>query len=91
MYHREELAFEEVLSAADIAGIALQKGEYFDESGFASLKEVEYLDGDLFFTAVTGTRNTDEDIGWRYGYNRGETYVYRKDLTTGQIELLYSY
>jgi len=91
MFNVEELTLDEILTASDLAGIGLSGGEFFDDSRFASIREVEYVEREVFFTVLTGARNAGEDADHGYGYDRGETGVYRKDLRTGQVTLIYSY
>ncbi len=48
--------------------------------------------GDYFyFSVTTSTHDASQDIGWRPGFRRDLTEWYRKDLATGETELLYSY
>lgn len=55
------------------------------------IKDIEYLDGRLFFTVTDLTYNPEESIGWRDGYDRGRSACYCKDLESGAIRLLYEY
>jgi hypothetical protein len=80
-----------VLSLEDLNVLGLPDGEYYGKEDFAAIQGMEYTDGEIFFTVVTGTRNSDEDIGWRYGYDRSLSKVHRKDIVTGEVSLLYSY
>ena len=80
-----------ILSSNELSELGLPDGEYFGEDDFVVLQGVEYVDGDVFFTVVVGSRNYSEDIGWRYGYDREWSTVYRKDLATGAILEVYSY
>ena len=80
-----------IISPDDLAYVNLTDGIDFGEENFNTIQNIEYVDGDVFFTVATGKRNKDEDIGWRYGYNRGVSRVYRKALGTGKIVELYSY
>ena len=80
-----------ILASNELEDLGLLDGGYFGEDDFVVLQDVEYVDGDIFFTIAMGTRNYDEDIGWRYGYDRSSSTVYRKDLTTGEITEMYSY
>lgn len=80
-----------LLSREDLAAAGLPEGEYFGEEDFASLKDIEFVDEAVFFTVMTGTRNADEDIGWRTGYDRGPASVMRKDMITGRVSVLYTY
>jgi hypothetical protein len=81
----------EILTESDLAEVGLAEGEYYGEEDYAVLKDMEFVDGALFFTVETGTRNREEDIGWRYGYLREISSVYRKDLTGGVISPICSY
>lgn len=80
-----------VLAAKDLLGIGIIERPEFGMDGFTSIKSLAWLGSDFFFSVTTGTRNEDEDIGWRNGYDRQETSVYWKDMSSGEIQLLYSY
>lgn len=60
-------------------------GDYKQE-----IKDIEYVDGRLFFT-VTDLIVDDPDIIWSSGYLRGRTACYCKDMESGEIRLLYEY
>ena len=64
---------------------------YVDGSFNQDIKDVEYLDGKLFFTVTDLTYSFEDSIGWRDGYLRGRTACYCKDLKSGEISLLYEY
>jgi hypothetical protein len=91
IFSDEAAQLTEVLSAQDLTALGLPDGEYYGEEDFAAIQSIEYVDGDIFFTLATGTRNSAKDVGWRYGYDRSKTDVYRKDLSTGEIILLFTY
>ena len=48
-------------------------------------------DGFLYFEAEFNIYDRDSSIGWRDGYRRLQTDVYRLNLHEDVIELLYSY
>lgn len=64
---------------------------YVDGSFNQDIKDVEYLNGKLFFTVTDLTYSFEDSIGWRDGYVRGRTACYYKDLESGEIRLLYEY
>lgn len=64
---------------------------YVDGHFSQDIKDVEYLDGKLFFTVTDLTYSFEDSIGWRDGYLRGRTACYCKDLESGEISLLYEY
>lgn len=64
---------------------------YVDGSFNQDIKDVEYLNGKLFFTVTDLTYSFEDSIGWRDGYIRGRTACYCKDLESGEISLLYEY
>lgn len=67
-------------------------GEAYVPGYFAqAIRNIECLDGKLFFTVVNVIYNPDENIGWREYYNRGRSACYCKDLESGEIRLLYEY
>ena len=79
-----------VLSEQDLAGLGLPAGPFFGEEDFAALRDVEYVDGALFFLIARGPRNEAEDIGWREAYDLASMRAYHKDIATGEIAQLYS-
>lgn len=56
-----------------------------------TIRNIEYVDGKLFFTIDDGIYNPDKNIGWRDYYDRGRSTCYCKDLESGEIRLLYEY
>ncbi len=50
-----------------------------------------YADGYLYFEAEFNIYDSEYAIGWRDGYRRIQTDVYRRRLADGKMELLYSY
>lgn len=50
-----------------------------------------YADGYLYFEAEFNVYDSAYAIGWRDGYRRIQTDVYRRRLADGEMELLYSY
>lgn len=86
----EGKAPEIVLTEEDLAEVGLSSGPFYGEEDFTDVRDVEYMDGALFFSVWRGPRNAEEDIGWRYAYRFGSVQVYRKDLAKGTIETLYS-
>jgi len=88
----EEGEPRQVLSMEDIARCGLPGGPYYYSEGpCAGLRDIEYVDGALFFAVTGGQRNEAEDIGWREAYDFGFITVYRKDLASGVIAELYTY
>ncbi len=66
----------------------------YDDSSMKKqrIDQIEYLKGRLFFT-VTDLINREElnSSQWGYGYERGKSRCYSKDLESGEIRLLYEY
>ncbi|MDE7204354.1 MAG: hypothetical protein K2O91_21215 [Lachnospiraceae bacterium] len=50
-----------------------------------------YADGYLYFETEFNVYDDEYAIGWRDGYRRIQTDVYRRRLADGEMELLYSY
>lgn len=48
----------------------------------------EKIDDYTYFTVTSGTHIPQNDFGWRYYYRRDITNTYRKNNTTGKVELL---
>ena len=78
-----------LLTAQDREELSIEA--YVDGSFNQDIKDIEYLDGKLFFTVTDLTYNPEESIGWRDGYDRGRTACYCKDMKNGEIRLLYEY
>ena len=78
-----------LLTEQDCEGLSVDA--YVDGSLNQDIKDIEYLDGKLFFTVTDLTYNPEESVGWRDGYDRGRTACYCKDMKNGEIRLLYEY
>lgn len=52
---------------------------------------VKYIGGNVYFKVEVSNHNSKLDVGWRYGYTRKVTKVYKKNLKTNKNVLLYSY
>ena len=59
--------------------------------GDVSYMHLYYADGYLYFDAVFNRYDEEYTVGWREGYRRVQTNVYRLKLADGTMELLYSY
>lgn len=62
----------------------------YDETYLEAL-DVEIVDGWVYYKLEAGKHRPEDDIGWRYCYERTGTHVYRKNLATGKRELLFKY
>ncbi len=73
--------------------------ELFSKSDYASgdleesvdFVDMECIDNMFYYRVDYGRHNAENDMGWRYSYDRIKTEVYRKNLTTGETVLMYSY
>gem|GEM_PF-5732184 len=62
------------------------------ENAFCRIGSFSLLSDSAWFTVNKGVREDNSlDMGWRYGYRRTESSVYRSDFETGEVELVYSY
>ena len=68
--------------------LSLKKG--YSET-YVGIEPVEYIDGNVYFKVEVSRHNPKVDLGWRYGYTRKITKVYKKNLKTNKKVLLYSY
>ena len=68
--------------------LSLKNG--YDET-YLSIEPVEYIEGNVYFKVELSKHNPKVDLGWRYGYTRKITKVYKKNLKTNKKVLLYSY
>ena len=68
-------------------------GDYVsdDSEKTINIRDIEYVDGDVYYRIDYGIHDASGDIGWRYQYNREKTEAYRKNLATGKTELIYGY
>jgi len=70
----------------------LDKTEYNpDNLPGVTVRDVEFVAYDLFYTVVYSKYNEELSIDWRDGYEWIKTEVYCKDLIKGGIELVYKY
>lgn len=68
-------------------GISAPGGEEYE----IDYQHLFYADGYLYFEAEFNVYDMEYAIGWRDGYRRIQTDVYRRRLADGEMELLYSY
>lgn len=68
-------------------GISVPGGEAYE----IDYQHLFYADGYLYFEAEFNVYDMEYAIGWRDGYRRIQTDVYRRRLADGEMELLYSY
>lgn len=64
---------------------------YDGEIDLVNYEHMYYADGFLYFDVVYNLYDIDYSIGWRDGYRRLRTDVYRLQLGGEEAELLYSY
>ncbi len=70
----------------------LDKTEYnLDNLSGVTVRDIEIVGYDLFYTVVYSKYNEELSMGWRDGYEWIKTEVYCKDLAKGGIELVYKY
>lgn len=83
----------------DQSGILVKIADsLYERSGFQEehadsyiCRDFAYFDGYLYFTAEASAYDSDYSVGWRDGYRRLRTCVYRMKAADGACELLYSY
>ena len=68
-------------------GMPVPDGEEYE----IDYQHLFYADGYLYFEAEFNVYDREYAIGWRDGYRRIQTDVYRRRLADGEMELLYSY
>lgn len=61
------------------------------EQGYSWIKDPYYADGYLYFTAEYSVYDEKASIGWRDGYRRLKSEVYRLAIEEDTAQLLYSY
>ena len=61
------------------------------ETDLINYDHLYYADGFLYFEVEYNVYDADYAIGWRDGYRRLQTDVYRLKLDGNEAELLYSY
>ncbi|MBD5455239.1 MAG: hypothetical protein HDR23_01990 [Lachnospiraceae bacterium] len=62
-----------------------------EEADLTEYKDLYYADGFLYFTVVYNVYDEGSSIGWRDGYRRLQSEVYRLKVGESEAELLYSY
>ncbi len=84
----------EILDASEYEAFGYKFGqatEDYDTSDYTDIYNIEYAADFLFFTITTYTRQSGEDIGWRYAYEPVKTTDFMKNLKTGEIKVLNEY
>lgn len=69
----------------------IKKGLNLEHNDFEINKNVECLEEWVYYTLEYNVYDETGDLGWRPYFLRGKTWVYRKNLNTGEKELLYSF
>lgn len=99
VYHRSE-GGTDFYAVPDDSGIIVRTAMRIDENieqrkdGEAyeiDYQHLYYADGYVYFEAEFNVYDMEYAIGWRDGYRRIQTDVYRRRLADGAMELLYSY
>ena len=62
-----------------------------DEVNMIQYKDLYYADGFLYFTVIYSAYDKDASIGWRDGYRRLRTEVYRLKTGEDDAQMLYCY
>lgn len=62
-----------------------------EEVGHIEYKDFYFADGTLYFKAEYNVYDRETSIGWRDGYRRLHTDVYRLKIEVDKAEILYSY
>lgn len=52
---------------------------------------IELIDDIVYYTVVYSKYNEEVSVGWRDGYDWVKTEVYCKNLTSGEVKLIYNY
>ncbi len=66
-------------------------GAEYNGTQWKEISSACYTGDSFYFAVTTSTYDSSLDMGWRSGFRRDLTQWYRKDLSTGETELLYSY
>lgn len=66
-------------------------GSQDDGKEWKEIAENCYTGNFFYFSVTTSTYDSTLDVGWRSGFRRELTQWYRKDLSTGEVQLLYDY
>ena len=79
-----------------IVRVVMDIEKYITKWKGESIEKVEYddfyfADGVLYFKAEYSAYDRDTSIGWRYGYRRLHTDIYRLKIGEDKAEVLYSY
>ena len=79
-----------VLSQAEMASLGFPD-PYETNEVSRRITDVVYAGTDIWFTARIGIRDPDYNRSGNAGYAIANTYIYRKNGTTGEIKLVYEY
>ncbi|MCR4649893.1 MAG: hypothetical protein K5776_12535 [Lachnospiraceae bacterium] len=94
IYPTENGEVFEILDASEYEAFGFTFGqatEDYDTSDYTDIYNIEYAGDFLFFTITTYTRQSGDDIGWRYAYVPVRTVDFMKNLKTGEIKILNEY
>ncbi len=80
-----------LLTKEDYSNLGITGEILMEERYYQNTDQVEYLNDWVYFRIENGVRSMGKDLGWRYGYERKQAKIFRKQLSTSKIELLYSY
>lgn len=79
-----------------VVRVAMDLGGYItkwdnEEAGRIEYENLYYADGYLYFTVKYSVRDEDDCVGWRDGYRRLRSEVYRLEIGKSAAQMLYSY
>lgn len=86
-----------IYTIADYFGTVTELADSLDEKiqwsegVMPDLRDMSYIDGYLYFTSESSEFDESASIGWRDGYKRLRTEVYRLKVDEGILEQLYYY
>lgn len=79
-----------------VVRVAMDLGDYItkwenEEASRIEYEDLYYADGFLYFTVKYSVRDEDASVGWRDGYRRLRSEVYRLEIGRSTAQMLYSY
>lgn len=82
---------EAVFTPADYSGYSSLKLNVEEDGKLFQAASVSVTGGYVFVHATHSRANPDYDLGWREGYTITGGVMFRKDLETGEVKILYTY
>ncbi|MCD8083703.1 MAG: hypothetical protein LUE86_09415 [Clostridiales bacterium] len=91
MIHENEAAYTTVIPKDLVTGYGCADTVSGEEARIVLIRNLACVGDDVYYTVETSERDNSRDVGWRPGYRRIRSEVYRLTSGSETAELLYSY